>query len=211
MRHLNINYESSIGSGLEDTPGFYTSADPYGQNLILETFNRTGIQKHLLDFVEEGYEFSREYSFALEGYGTPEGYEDSVLALFITIAMINPSDSSRAAYLFYSTCEFGSIVSKYILSFVEPNPEDDFEFVTDGVWRFNYPSVVYYDKKQMDISSSVATIYDYLDCVEEGTAAGCAAALMGCAFASPGYPACAAGGCASAFLASALLCLFTDL
>jgi|GEM_PF-6561581 len=193
-----------------NTSGFYSSSDPYGNDVITTTLNRSGIQRYLTELESDGYYFSREYSFVQEGNGTPENSEDSIFAQFITLAMLNSIDTTRAAYILFSTCELGSIVSKYILSFVEPDPDEGFDFVTDGIWRLNYPSTVYYDKKQMSVASGVL-IYDYLDCVEAGTAAGCATALIVCAFTGPAYAMCVAIGCATAFIASAIGCLFTTL
>ncbi len=180
--------------------------------VVLRARTLTRLQPYMSIFQSWGYGYSAEHSFYESGWGTPAGEVDSVQVHFITLAFVpNNGSISHASYISYTESTLGTIVAPYVLSFVEPEPDQGFRMEVEGVWRADYPGEVVSFRSR--IPGQMAAEFDinaYLDCVSKGTAAGCATALVLCAASGPAYPACAASGCAGAAIGSAIGCAFAQ-
>ena len=167
------------------------------------------VQAEIAHYDSLGYSYAPMYSFVLQGYGTPEGYDDSILCQFVTLAMtFDEAPEQQAVYIQYVSCELGGILAVYMLAFDEWRP--GFVWVTDGVWQKDISvRVIPGVGRHSSVNASSDRINDYLDCVRAGAAAGCSAAIVYCAISGPGFPACAAAGCAGAIVVAAIGCLFT--
>jgi hypothetical protein len=199
--------DQSVGSDY-----FRTPTDRIGGNVIDSLVNLSHLQPYLEDFSSLGYSYSRQYSFVEEAYGVPEWSTDSVLVRFITLAMVYAPDTMRqAAYIMYVESELGFVIAPYVLSFVPPEPYGDFHYITECVWQLDYPIEVYRAVNSIKGSSSptACSIFKFLDCWRENTAAVCAGALILCGVTGPGYPECVAAGCGGAALGSAVGCAFS--
>lgn len=167
------------------------------------------VQPYLEEFQVQGYHFSPGHSFVVESFVFSNDTTDSVHFTIVEIAMLNDTDTTRAAYIRYSKSELGHIISPYMLSFVDP-AEPGFEYVTDGIWRKHLPGEVVpaFGKNRQVMA---ATLDGFLDCVAEKTAIGCAVALITCGVSGPLYPKCVAAGCAGAFVYAVVSCAFDEL
>ena len=206
---VQSNTTNQPESNDDDAVNLYTYDDAYGQE-IMDKAARTYTVKSYLDAYEsQGYAFAPEYSFMIEGYGIPDGGTDSMLVQFVTLAMTYTPDPTRQTmYVTFTESELGFIIAPYMLSFIEPDPDAGFFVETDGIWRLNYPAEIGHYRKAMDGRAALTLLDDYLDCLAEGTAAGCATTLLLCAPSGPAYPECVVVGCTAAFVGSAIGCAF---
>jgi hypothetical protein len=194
LDHSGVNDDQNENVG-EETAVIYTWDDSYGQEIINKVVKTQPVQTYMDTYKSQGYRFAPHLSFELEGYGTPEGESDSTLVRFVTIAMTYQPDTLRQAmYITHTECEVGFIVAPYMLSFVEPEPNQGFFVVADGIWRLNYPAQVYFNRGAN--SSTLTLLDDYLDCVAATTADVCLSSITLCPWMPMAYPQCVAFGCA---------------
>ncbi len=207
---VEANITSQPESDNEDAASMHTWDDAYGQEIIDKAAKTYTVKSYLNTYVSQGYAFAPEHSFMMEGYGIPDGGTDSMLVQFVTLVMTyTPDPASQAAYVTFTESELGYIIAPYVLSFVEPDPDEGFSVETDGIWRLDYPAEIgHYRGRATDIGLSVDISQEYLRCVRNGTVATCAAAVVGCLWTGPGYPKCVAAGCTAAFVGSVIACAF---
>lgn len=184
-----------------------------GDDPLIGALQMARIEAIVDSLYTDGYRFSRTYSFAQSTYAVSDDGTDSVFVNRVTLAFVYAADTTeKAAYVDIIDCEYGRIISPYLLSFVEPSGQEPWAAVADGVWQFDYPAAVYPARAQGERDGNAASfdaqIFEYLDCVRNTTAIGCATALVACAFTGPAYPECAAIGCGTAFVYALIDCAF---
>ncbi len=201
--------EETHKDNLTENVKILTTSGATGWTSIDKVLGSPFVQPYLEEFGAQGYHFAPGYSFAVEAYVHSPDTTDSIAFSMVEVAMVNDSDTTRAAYIRYSKCELGHIITPYLLSFVPPD-EPGFEYVTDGIWqKFLTGKVVPAFGKNRE--PMAASLDGYLDCVEAGTTAGCFVAIASCAYVGPSYPECVATGCALALVASVISCTFEEL
>ncbi|MCD6248896.1 MAG: hypothetical protein J7J98_01020 [candidate division Zixibacteria bacterium] len=207
---VEANNTNQPESTYEDADNMYTWDDAYGQEIMDKAATRYTVKSYLDNYESQGYAFAPEHSFVVEGYGIPDGGTDSMLVQFVTLAMTYTPDPTRQAmYVTFTESELGFIIAPYMLSFVEPDPDAGFTVETDGVWQLNFPAEVgHYRGRSTDGPAALTLLDDYLDCLAEGTAAGCATTLLLCAPSGLAYPECVAAGCTIALIGSVIGCVF---
>jgi len=205
-------FEPNQSSTDDSSEGFYMSGeDPECNNILNEVLSYTDIQPYLELFKSEGYYYSSAYSFIEEGYSISEDGLDSIYIRSVTLAMLySPDTTIQAKYIMYIKSDIGELIVPYILSFVDPGSNSGFTFITDGIWK-KYLEGEVLSKKGYINNPLITSFSEFLDCVAEESAAGCAIAIIGCTLTGPSWPACAAGGCALAIVGSVIHCALTVL
>lgn len=184
-----------------------------GDDPLIGALQMPRIEAIVDSFYVDGYRFSRTYSFAQSLYAEWDDGADSVFANRITLAFVYAADTTeKAAYVDIIDCEYGRVISHYLLSFVEPSGPGSWIGVVDGVWQLDYPADVYPARVQGERDGNRATlqakIFDYLDCVRREAAWMCGSAVALCIWTGPAYPECAALGCAAGSITAAMKCAF---
>ncbi|MDX9858833.1 MAG: hypothetical protein RBT76_13660 [candidate division Zixibacteria bacterium] len=184
-----------------------------GDDPLIGALQMPRIEAIVDSFYTNGYRFSRTYSFAQSLYAVSDDGTDSVFVNRITVAFVYAADTTeKAAYVDVIDCEYGRVISPYLLSFVYPSGQQGWAGVTDGVWQFDYPAAVYPARAMSGRDGNAATldaqIFKYLDCVRREAAWPCVGALIVCGATGPGYPKCVALGCAAGAIYAAVKCAF---
>jgi len=201
-------FKSSIDDYSEDH--YMSAEDPEFNEALNKILSDQLVQPYIELYKSEGYYYSAAYSFIEEGYSLSEDSTDSTYIRSVTLAMLyTPDTSIQAKYIMYINTDIGEIILPYILSFVDPGSNSGFTYITDGVWK-KYLDGEILPRKGYENNPMVTTFSDFLDCVAEESAAGCAVAMIGCAATGPGFPSCAAAGCAIAIVGAIVHCALTS-
>lgn len=192
---------------------FYTQGfDP--NNRIYQVFYKSGVQKQIQYFEEQGYEFRPEHSLVITGTVVPEGMTDTFEVEVVELVMAYTEDTMKqVANVSYAECDkLGYFVQSSITSFVVPEDLIDYEEVylgKDGNENEVYiyikdfiPNVAY--KATSSISNF--SIDGYKRCMRNSILAGCSMAALGCLLSGPGWVVCTLNACVLVAAAAALAC-----
>ncbi len=213
--------QTSQGDDYEDgepQSSVLSAGSPHADSVIDRTLERFEVQRILSEALDSGFSFNREYSFLVEGtivydssFIWPNAMEvDSIKVQAVTIALTPVTgDSTFARYIEFVVSPLCSYVVYYELLFDYTKKDLAYYEVGEGVYRRDLEGKVlsYFGRTPQPM----ALIFDLLDCIEREAAAGCAAAMIGCAFSGAAWPGCAALGCGLAFIGAVVHCLFTAL
>ena len=187
-----IDYEVGIG---EDAGPFLTAGPPRPDIIDIK----------MADFSEHNYTYDPRYTFTVAGKVLPSGFSDTISVRIIVFSMrFDPDTLESVACIQWVQTDLGDYILPFVVRFSEPEGDEGYQEVQDGVWvRSHLPIVL--DSKGMPVLDM--SLVDFFGpCWIAASVGGCIASAVGCIAAGPGYVACLGLGCSGSIIGMEIGC-----